>query len=174
MTTTSLPHFTSIHCSHCCTPLYMHLSPSPCTTQLTEAPPDSPHSSKRFACAFSSAALKACSSAPHVAPLPPRHIQRRPNRVSSTFPMCCSNCFCTVSFGMERKVQKALQLSPTLGVIHLVWTGGSLREGGTTHDAHELMPSAHWSRVLTPQAHTHESGTTTAQPMCTEQTFNSC
>ena len=115
MTTTSLPHFTSIHCSHCCTPLYMHLFPSPCTTQLTEAPPDSPHSSKRFACAISSAALKACSSAPHVAPLPPRHIQRRLNRVSSTFPMCCSNCFCTVSFGKERKVQKTLQLSPTLG-----------------------------------------------------------
>ena len=93
----------------------VHASLPITTTQLTEAPPDSPHSSKRFACAFSSTALKACSSAPHVAPLPPRHIHSRLKRVSSTFPKLLKSCFCTVSFGMERKVQTAFQLSPTLG-----------------------------------------------------------
>ena len=142
----------------------VHASLPITTEQLTEAPPDSPHSSKRFACAFSSAALEACSSAPHVAPLPPRHIQRRLKRVSSTFPKLLKSCFCTVSFGMERKVQTAFQFSPTLGRTS-ARKCASLREGGTTHNAHEQMASAHWSRVLTPQAYTHESGTTTASDL---------
>ena len=67
------------------------------------------------ACAFSSAALTACSSVPHVTPLSPYHIHRRLNRVSSILWTSLKSCFCIVSFGMERKVHTALHLSPTLG-----------------------------------------------------------
>ena len=44
-------------------------------------------------------------------------------------------------------------------------TGGSLRDGGTIHDAHEQKASVHWSRVLILQVHTHESGATTASDL---------
>ena len=94
---------------------HVHASLSTITIQHTEALPDSPHSSKRFACAPSSAALTASSSASHVAPLSPYHIHRRLNRVSSILRTLLKSCFCIVSFGMERKVHTALHLSPTLG-----------------------------------------------------------
>ena len=93
----------------------VHASLSTITIQHTEALPDSPPIQQAVACAFSSAALTACSSVPHVTPLSPYHIHRRLNRVSSMLPTLLKSCYCTVSFGMERKVHTALHLSPTLG-----------------------------------------------------------